>query len=95
MSEPGGRSNGEVFFVLGGFLRECAERRVEDRGRLRVKMEVIGRANSIGFQVVGEYRGPVVHDDGIMEGYVLTFRRDKMKTGRGGQSRLGSKAPCW
>jgi len=40
-----------------------------------IEAEIIGRAAGIGFDVASEYRGPVVHDDGITEGYILTFRR--------------------
>lgn len=42
-----------------------------------VEKEVARRAACIGFQVTGEYRGPIVHDDGIIEGRTINFRRAK------------------
>jgi len=40
-----------------------------------IAREVVERAREIGFQTIGEYTGPVVHDDGISAGYVITFRK--------------------
>lgn len=44
-----------------------------------IQEEVVRRAADIGFQVAGEYTGPVVHADGIIEGHIITFRREKDK----------------
>ena len=40
-----------------------------------VEKEVTRRAAEVGFSVASEYTGPVVHDDSIVKGHVLTFRR--------------------
>ena len=37
--------------------------------------EVVRLAEEMGFRMVLDYRGPVIHDDDIAEGYVVTFRR--------------------
>jgi len=40
-----------------------------------IEGEVIARARRLGFEKVDEYSGPVVHDDDITEGLILTFRK--------------------
>jgi len=40
-----------------------------------IEAEILGRAAGIGFSVASEYRGPVIHDDAVTDGYVITFRK--------------------
>jgi ubiquinone/menaquinone biosynthesis C-methylase UbiE len=42
--------------------------------------EVVRRALDISFGAPREYRGPVVHDDGIIDGLVITFGRGRRST---------------
>ena len=37
--------------------------------------EFFRRAAALGFEVAGEYAGPLVHNDGVVEGRTPTFRR--------------------
>lgn len=39
--------------------------------------EVVRRAAGIGFENAREYRGSVVHDEGIIEGHIITFERGR------------------
>ena len=40
-----------------------------------VDREVVARAAALGFESASEYEGPLVHDDGVTEGRILTFRK--------------------
>ena len=42
-----------------------------------IEEEVVRRAAGIGFENAREYRGPVVHDDGIIEGHIVTFGKGR------------------
>ena len=44
-----------------------------------IAKEVVRRAWDFGFRGIGEYKGPVVHDDGIIEGHIMTFRKGATK----------------
>jgi len=57
---PGGR--------LSVFPRHMTDR--------QIARDVIAPTRRLGFEQADEYHGPVVHDDGITEGRILTFRRD-------------------
>jgi len=39
----------------------------------QISHEVVARARRLGFQKADEYNGPLVHDDGITDGRILTF----------------------
>jgi SAM-dependent methyltransferase len=43
--------------------------------RGEIEEQVVQRAAGVGFRPVREYRGPVVHDDGVTEGRVITFSK--------------------
>ena len=40
-----------------------------------VAREVVGRAARAGFEAAGEYEGPLVHDDAVTPGRIVTFRK--------------------
>ena len=40
-----------------------------------VDREVVARAGALGFESASEYEGLLVHDDGVTEGRILTFRK--------------------
>ena len=40
-----------------------------------VDREVVARAGALGFESASEYEGTLVHDDGVTEGRILTFRK--------------------
>ena len=42
-----------------------------------IEEEVVRRAADIGFENAREYRGSVVHDDGIIEGHIMTFEKGR------------------
>ena len=41
-----------------------------------IAREVVRHAKAIGFKAIGKYKGPVVHDDAISVGQVITFRKN-------------------
>lgn len=54
-----------------------------------IEQEVVRRAAGIGFENAREYRGPVVHDDGIIDGRIVTFGRMRGKPVSGYRSHRG------
>jgi len=40
-----------------------------------VAREIVGRAARADFEAAGEYEGPVVHDDAVTRGRIITFRK--------------------
>lgn len=41
----------------------------------QIKRDVVSQAGHLGFEVMEAYVGPLVHDDGIMDGRVLIFEK--------------------
>lgn len=56
---PGGR--------LSVFPNHMTDRQIDE--------EVVARAGRLGFEQMEPYRGPLVHDDGVMEGRILVLRK--------------------